>query len=404
MSSIIRSLTRATAASAAQFARSFSSSTGTLHRTVLYDEHVKLGGKIVPFAGYELPVQYKDGMIDSHTHCRKNASVFDVSHMGQLRIWGAKRLEFLESIVVGDLQALQTNQARLSVMLNERGGIIDDCMITRKDDHIYMVINAGCKEKDLKHMYEQLEAYNKKNGSDVKIEIFSEKMELLALQGPQAHVVLQRLVGKEVDLAKIPFLFATKANVAGVPCEISRCGYTGEDGFEISIPREKTVHVFHALLNEPEVRAAGLGVRDSLRLEAGLCLYGHDLNEDISPIEASLNWLISKRRREQGGFLGFATVDKHLKEGVSKKRVGLNVLSGAPAREDAPIVDETGKTVGKVTSGTHSPILKRAVAMGYVDTAHSKIGTKLKVVVRGKQGDAEITKMPFVATNYYKPA
>jgi len=399
---------RAAAATAAT--SRFLSTDASLLRTALHDEHVKLGGKMVPFAGYALPVQYKDSLINSHLHCRKSASLFDVSHMGQLRIWGDARLQFLESVVVGDLQSLESNQMKLTVMTNERGGIIDDCMVTRKDDHVYMVINAGCKEKDMAHLQAKLEEFNAKNGTDVHIENFSQKWELVALQGPKAMDALSKLVSSNVDLKKLPFLNSTNAEVAGVNCLVARCGYTGEDGFEIAIPRHETVKVFHALLEQEGVLPAGLGVRDSLRLEAGMCLYGHDLNEDITPIEAALNWLISKRRRAEGGFPGADIIQQQLKDGVKRKRVGLNILSGAPAREETPIhvpgadPKTAGDQVGAVTSGTFSPVLKRPISMGYVATEHAKIGTKLQVLVRGKVGQAEVTKMPFVPANYYKPA
>ena len=358
---------------------------------------------MVPFAGYALPVQYKDSLINSHLHCRNSASLFDVSHMGQLRIWGEKRVEFLESVIVGDVQSLAVNQMRLSVMTNDSAGIIDDCMVCRKQDHIYMVINAGCKEKDIAHLNAKLAEFNKANKADVRIEEFHREWELIALQGPKAAGALAKLLPKDVDLSKLPFLYSLNLPVAGVNCIVSRCGYTGEDGFEISIPKAETSRIFHEILKDPDVLPAALGVRDSLRLEAGLCLYGHDLNESITPIEANLNWLISKRRREQGGFPGASIIQKQLKEGVARKRVGLAILSGAPAREEAVVQDLEGNKVGVITSGTHSPVLKRAVSMGYVDSKHAALGTKLKVVVRGKLGDAEVTKMPFVPTKYYKP-
>jgi len=399
----------AVAVAASQPARWFAApaaDAAPLHHTALFDEHVRLGGKMVPFAGYALPVQYKDSLINSHLHCRSGASLFDVSHMGQLRIWGEKRVEFLESVLVGDIQSLEVNQMRLSVMTNEQGGIIDDCMVTKKQDHIYMVINAGCKDKDMKHLAAKLKEFNAKHGTDVRIEEFSKEWELVALQGPQAAAALAKHTANGAEqLSKLPFLYSANLEVAGVNCIVSRCGYTGEDGFEISIPKAETARIWNALLATEDVKVlpAALGVRDSLRLEAGLCLYGHDLNESITPIEATLAWLISKRRREAGGFPGAEVIQRQLKEGTTRKRVGLNILSGAPAREDAVVQDLEGNKVGVVTSGTHSPVLKRAIAMAYVDAAQAKLGTKLKVVVRGKQGDAEVTKMPFVPTKYFKP-
>ena len=209
---------------------------------------MKLGGKMVPFSGYELPVQYGDSILQSHLHCRKSASVFDVSHMGQLRILGDKRTEFVESITVADIAALSTNQARLSLITNDRGGIIDDCMITKKQDHIYMVINAGCKDKDIAHMKLKLIEFNKKYNANVSIEIFSDQWELIAFQGPLAAQVMSRLVPPSVDISKLPFMYSANLSVGDVQCIVSRCGYTGEDGFEISIPKEQTSKLFHSLL------------------------------------------------------------------------------------------------------------------------------------------------------------
>jgi aminomethyltransferase len=272
------------------------------------------------------------------------------------------------------------------------------------------VINAGCKDKDIAHLSAKLLEFNKANKSDVRIEELSKEWELIALQGPKASAALAKHIPSGAEqLAKLPFLYSVNLEVAGVNCIVSRCGYTGEDGFEISIPKAETKRIWNLLLDTQidesgaKVLPAALGVRDSLRLEAGLCLYGHDLNESITPIEASLAWLISKRRREAGGFPGAEVIQKQLKEGTKRKRVGLNILSGAPAREEALVQDLEGNKVGVVTSGSPSPVLKKSIAMAYVDVAHAKIGTKLKVIVRGKPGDAEVTKMPFVPTKYFKP-
>jgi len=378
-------------------------STEALLKTVLYDDHVELGGKMVPYAGYSLPVQYKDSLINSHLHCRSSASVFDVSHMGKLRIWGDKRIDFIETLVPGDIAGLSANQARLSCLTNEQGGIIDDCMITAKNDHLYMVVNAGCKVKDVAHMQDQLLAFNANQSADVRIELLDPEWELIALQGPKAVDVLTQLVPSSVALAKLPFMFSANINVAGIDCMVTRCGYTGEDGFEIAVPAKKTKELFHKLLENKAVLPAGLGVRDSLRLEAGLSLYGHDLNEETTPVEANLSWLIGKRRREQGGFLGAEKIIDQLKNGAPRKRVGLNILGKAPAREFTEIVDQSGNKIGAVTSGTFSPCLNRPISMGYVATALSKNGTKLGVNIRGKVSEAEVVKMPFVPSNYYKP-
>jgi len=374
--------------------RSFGSTPeGPLKKTALNALHFELGAKMVPFCGWEMPLQYPDGILTSHLHCRTKASLFDVSHMAQLHWTGKDRVKFLEHLVVADLGALPKQHAKLSVIMNEKGGIIDDTVITNRGDFIYMVVNAGCADKDLAHFKKQLEIYNKK-GYDVKMEHINRS--LLALQGPSAEGILSRLV-KE-DITKMPFMTAQEMVVDGLNCLVSRCGYTGEDGFEISVENTQAVKLAKKLLSFEEVKPAGLGPRYSLRLEAGLCLYGNDLNEDISPIEAGLAWTIGARRKTEGGFLGSDIVLKQLKEGVKKKRVGLFV-TGPPAREHTPLLDK-GKQVGEVTSGTFSPILKKGVAMAYLPTELSKIGTEVSVNVRGKTSPAVVTKMPFVPTNY----
>jgi aminomethyltransferase len=252
-------------------------------------------------------------------------------------------------------------------------------------------------------MKERLQSFNSKNHSDVSIEEFSKNWELIALQGPKSHEVLSKFLSTSVDLSKLPFMFQINAEVAGINCIVTRCGYTGEDGFEIAVPANQVKKLWNELLSNSSVKPAGLGVRDSLRLEAGLCLYGHDLNESITPIEAQLAWLISKRRREQGGFLGFETISNQLKNGVSKKRVGIDVLTKAPAREGVEIFSADGsKAVGTITSGTFSPVLNRPISMGYVATEQAKEGTKLQLKVRGKMQDAQVTKLPFVPNKFYK--
>lgn len=359
---------------------------------------------MVPFAGYALPVQYKESILNSHHHVRTKAGLFDVSHMGQLRIHGEKRLEFLESLVPSDLHLLERNQGRLSILTNENGGIIDDCVITRKEGHVYMVINAGCKDKDLKHMCAQLKLFNEKHGSDVAIEHLGDDRALVALQGPTAANVLKSVSPADANIDDLEFMYTKNIEVSGIPTWVTRCGYTGEDGFEISVASSKATDLMNALLAVEDCEPAGLGVRDSLRLEAGLCLYGHDLNETITPMEAGLGWCVGKRRRAEGGFLGADVIQKQIKEGVTRKRVGLTIGKGAPAREDAEILSLDGESIGIVTSGTFSPTLKKPISMGYVKAEFAKSGTKVQVKVRGKVNDAEITKMPFVPSNYYRKA
>lgn len=375
-----------------------------LKRTQLYDAHLELKGKMVDFGGWELPVQYTDSISSSHHHVRNSAGLFDVSHMGQLILRGKKAVDFLQYITPADIEVLNENQSRLSLITNENGGIIDDCMITKKSDHIYMVINAGCIDKDLKHMYEQLSLFNSKHNADVSIDYLQDRS-LVALQGPKAASVLQKLLPDGYDLTQQDFMYTRHSKVGKFDdIWVARCGYTGEDGFEISVPNNDAIPFVYSLLENEEVKPAGLGVRDSLRLEAGLCLYGHDLDETTTPIEAALNWTITKRRRAEGGFIGFDTISKQLKEGISRKRVGLTVLKGAPAREGAEILDANGEVIGNITSGTISPTNKTKISMGYVNKAHSKLKTPVQVRVRGKVADAVITKMPFVPSNYYKRA
>lgn len=370
-----------------------------LKKTVLYDFHLEQGGKMVPFAGWSMPIQYKDSIMESTKWCRSNASIFDVSHMCGLTLKGKDAIPFLHKLVVGDVLAMADGTGSLSVFTNEKGGIIDDTVITKvSPTEIYLVVNAGCREKDLAHIGKHLDAF-KAQGGDISMEVHDDRS-LLALQGPKAASVLQPLTS--VDLSKLYFSGFVKVDVGGAPCFVTRTGYTGEDGFEISIPSTSALDLTKKLLRDgSSVRMCGLGPRDSLRLEAGLCLYGNDLNEDITPIEAGLTWTIAKSRREACDFLGGEVIKKQLADGVAIRRVGL-VSSGAPARQHSEILTPDGTRVGEVSSGAFSPNLGKNVAMGYVDKAHAKAGTPLKVVVRGKQNDATVTKMPFVPTHYFK--
>jgi aminomethyltransferase len=355
---------------------------------------------MVPFAGWSMPIQYKDSIMESTLHCRSHASIFDVSHMCGLTLKGKDAIKFLEGLVVGDVAGLAPGTGSLSVFTNEKGGIIDDTVVTKvSDTEIYLVVNAGCREKDLAHIGQHLKDFNSKGG-DVSMEVHDDRA-LLALQGPEAASVLQPLV--EEDLSQIYFGNFRKLDISGAASFLTRTGYTGEDGFELSIPNDKVLGIATRLVEDSRVRLAGLGPRDSLRLEAGLCLYGNDLNEDITPIEAGLTWTIGKRRREAFDFLGGSVIQKQLAEGVSVRRVGL-ISSGAPARQHSAILAEDGTKVGEVTSGAFSPCLKKNIAMGYVDKARAKAGTQLKVEVRGKTNDAVVTKMPFVPVHYHKPS
>lgn len=372
-----------------------------LKRTCLYDLHVENGGKIVPFAGWEMPVQYKDSIIDSHLNCRSNAAIFDVSHMLQTKVTGKDRVQFMESLVVADVAGLQDNHGTLSVFTNEKGGIIDDLIINKTDEgYLYVVSNAGCADKDLPLMMNQAEKLRKK-GLDVNIEVITNG--LVALQGPGMSSVLQP--GLDFALSTLPFMTTWSADVFGIAgCRVTRCGYTGEDGVEISVPANKAVALVNHLLNATksvDTRLTGLGARDSLRLEAGLCLYGNDIDENTTPIEATLAWTIGKRRKEEKGFPGADIILQQIKDKPKMRRVGFTA-SGPPARGGVEVYDETGsKLIGKVTSGCPSPSLKVNVAMGYVESAFFKPGTNVKFNIRKKMVDAVVAKMPFVPTKYF---
>ncbi|KAK6932751.1 Aminomethyltransferase, folate-binding domain [Dillenia turbinata] len=383
-------------------ARRFFASEADLKKTVLYDFHVAHGGKMVPFAGWSMPIQYKDSIMDSTLNCRENGSLFDVSHMCGLSLKGKDCAPFLEKLVIADVAGLAPGTGTLTVFTNEKGGAIDDSVITKvRDDHLYIVVNAGCRDKDLAHIEEHMKAFKAKGG-DVSWHIHDERS-LLALQGPLAAPVLQHLT--KDDLSNIYFADFRMLDINGSPCFLTRTGYTGEDGFEISVPSEHAVDLAKAILEKSEgkVRLTGLGARDSLRLEAGLCLYGNDMEQHITPIEAGLTWAVGKRRRAEGGFLGADVILKQIADGPSIRRVGF-FSSGPPARSHSEIQDEKGAALGEVTSGGFSPCLKKNIAMGYVKSGSHKAGTKVKIVVRGKAYDGVVTKMPFVPTKYYKPS
>ncbi|XP_046339497.1 aminomethyltransferase, mitochondrial-like [Haliotis rufescens] len=381
----------------------FNNTSSNLQRTCLYDFHVAQNGKMVPFAGWEMPVQYKDTISESHLHVRENVGIFDVSHMLQTKVVGKDRIEYMESLVPADVQGMKDNTGTLSVFLNEKGGILDDLIVTKTtEDYLYVVSNAGCIEKDFSNMQNRAEACRKK-GLDVKVEKIQNA--LVAVQGPKMTKVLQP--GINLDLGQLPFMTSALTSIFGIPdCRITRCGYTGEDGVEISVTDDRVEELLKLLLSssQAEVRMAGLGARDSLRLEAGLCLYGNDITEDTTPVEANLNWVIAKRRRETGGFPGADVILNQLKlksKGISCKRVGF-LSSGPPARAGAVILDAEGqKVIGQLTSGCPSPSLKKNVSMGYVETAFSKTGTAIKFKVRQKLVDGEVVKMPFVPTKYF---
>jgi len=364
--------------------------TTSIQKTALHALHVELGGKMVPFAGYDMPVQYPLGIMGEHKHTRAKAGLFDVSHMGQARYVGDEAA--LEALMPVDLAALQQGEQKYSLLLNEQGGIRDDLMVSRPfdDGSLFLVVNAAMKQADLAH----IEAETSGKGTLSRIE----DRALLALQGPEAKDVMARLCP---DACQMIFMQCGVFQLDGVEVWISRSGYTGEDGFEISIPEENAVQIARLLLGQDEVEPIGLGARDSLRLEAGLCLYGHDMDDTRTPVEASLIWAMAKTRRERGDFPGAAIIAKQIEDKTSQKRVGLS-LSGAPAREGAEIADKDGNIIGTVTSGGFGPTIGGPVAMGYVDRAFFKPGTEVDLIVRGKARPASIVKMPVVPNNFYR--
>jgi aminomethyltransferase len=367
------------------------SSTSEAKQTVLYALHQELGGKIVPFAGYALPVQYPAGIMAEHKQAREAAALFDVSHMGQLRLEGADRIAALEALVPADLAGLAPGRQRYSFFTNDAGGILDDLMISNQGDWLFVVVNAACKEADIAHLKTGLKG-------DVTLSEFTDRA-LIALQGPKAADVLARFAPGVQTLA---FMDCKPVDVDGVACLVSRSGYTGEDGYEISVPSDKAEALARRLLAEAEVAPAGLGARDSLRLEAGLCLYGHDIDETTTPVEADLVWAIQKRRRQDGGFPGAAVVQKQMKEGAPRRRVGLQPEGRAPVREGTELQSDKGEVVGRVTSGGFGPSVGAPVAMGYVATELAAHGTALQAMVRGKALPCRVAALPFVPHNFFR--
>ncbi|OYW54079.1 MAG: glycine cleavage system protein T [Rhizobiales bacterium 35-68-8] len=370
--------------------------TAPLLRTPLHDAHVVLGGRIVPFAGYEMPVQYADGILAEHAWTRSHAGLFDVSHMGQALLIGPDHgtvARALEALVPADILNLKPGQQRYTQFLTHDGGIIDDLMVTRPldpglDGTLFLVVNAGRKQVDYAHMAQSLP-------SPVRL-VVKDELALIALQGPEAAAVVADHAPEAADLA---FMTATPTTFDDIPCHLSRSGYTGEDGYEISVAARDVEKLWSHLLADRRVKPVGLGARDSLRLEAGLCLYGHDIDTSTSPIEAQLAWSIQKRRRVEGGFPGAARIQRELAEGPARVRVGLKPDGRAPAREGTEIAHD-GQVVGTVTSGGFGPSVGGPVAMGYVPPALAAPGTALELLVRGKSLPARVVTLPFVAPRY----
>lgn len=370
--------------------------TQELLKTPLHALHVEAGAKMVPFAGYDMPVQYKLGVKKEHLHTRDAAGLFDVSHMGQLRLHGEGAAAFLESLVPVDIIDLPQGNQRYAFFTNEEGGIMDDLMVANLGDHLFVVVNAACKEQDINHLEAHLP-------SGVELEIIDDRA-LLALQGPKAVDVLARFNAQVADMV---FMDVKKLNILGVECVVSRSGYTGEDGYEISVPNTHAEELAQKLTAEAEVEWIGLGARDSLRLECGLCLYGHDLDTTTTPVEASLLWGIQKIRRtggeREGGFPGADIILKQIEtKDVTRKRVGLVGQTKAPVREGTELFDADDNKVGIVTSGTAGPNAGKPVSMAYVRADLMTVGTELFADVRGKKLPMTVEKMPFVPQRYYR--
>ena len=362
-----------------------------LLKTPLHALHVELGAKMVPFAGYDMPVQYPAGILKEHLHTREKAGLFDVSHMGQAFLSGADPAKALERVTPADIQGIKEGSQRYGLLLNDAGGIKDDFMTTRLagEAALYLVVNASMKESDFAYIGEKL------RGAATIVP--QPERALLALQGPLAAAALER---HSPGISKLIFMQAVRAVIGGAPAIVSRTGYTGEDGFEISVEAKDAVRVAKALLGEPEVMPIGLGARDSLRLEAGLCLYGHDIDETTNPAEANLVWSIGKRRKLEKDFPAAEKIMAAIAGGTKTKRVGILPEGRAPAREGTEIADKSGRVIGKVTSGGFGPSLNGPLAMGYVECEFSSDGTPLDLIVRGKPLPARIAPMPFVPHNY----
>jgi aminomethyltransferase len=368
--------------------------TSELLKTPLWSLHKEAGGKMVPFAGYDMPVQYEGmGVLKEHLHTRAAAGLFDVSHMGQTLLTGATDPAVaLEKIVPGDITGLEPMKTRYTVLLNDDGGIIDDLMVTRWDANtLFLVVNAACKDKDFAYIRQKI-------GDTTKLQPLPDRA-LLALQGPKAEGVAGRLF---LSAPAMKFMAAAKVQYEGHGIYLSRSGYTGEDGYEISVPASFAPAFAKKLLSHNDVKWIGLGARDSLRLEAGLCLYGHDIDDQTTPVEANLKWVIPKRRREEKKFCGAEKILRQLKEGADRLRVGIRPEGKAPLREGTELFSTDGKKIGVITSGGFGPSYDSPVAMGYVETACAAAGTKIQALLRGTARPCEVAALPFVPHTYKK--
>ncbi len=371
-----------------------------LLQTPLHALHLRLGARMVPFAGYAMPVQYPSGLMAEHRQCRDSAALFDVSHMGQVRLVGADAAAALETLVPVDVIDLGPGRQRYAFFTNASGGLLDDLMVVRPDTSaqgafgdLFLVVNAGCKDADIRHLQTHI-------GHRCLVQPLPERA-LLALQGPKAVEALARL---NTGVAQMAFMTGAVFSLQGVACMVTRSGYTGEDGFEISVPAEHAQALAEALLAQPEVKPAGLGARDTLRLEAGLCLYGHDIDTTTSPVEAGLTWAIQKVRRpggaRAGGYPGSAVIESHLAGGAPSKRVGLMGLERVPVREGTLLFDAHGHKLGKVSSGTLAPSVDQPIAMAYLPVDHAAAQHEVYAEVRGKRLPMRVVPMPFHPHRY----
>jgi aminomethyltransferase len=376
---------------------SVTASTADLLQTPLHALHLELGARMVPFAGYAMPVQYPMGLMQEHLHTRAAAGLFDVSHMGQLRLVGTDAAAAFETLMPVDVVDLPVGKQRYGLLLNDTGGIIDDLMFVNRGEDLFVIVNGACKDDDLAHIEATI-------GKLCHVDAQFDRA-LLALQGPQAVTALQRLLP---EVEKLVFMTGAAFEWAGADLFITRSGYTGEDGFEISLPAVSADAFARALLAQPEVKPVGLGARNSLRLEAGLCLYGQDIDTTTTPVEAALNWAMQKVRRtggaRAGGFPGAERVLAQLDgtEPLTRKRVGLVGLERVPVREHVEIQSLNGSSIGEVTSGLLGPSADKPVAMGYVSLEQSAVGTRLQAMVRGKAVPMEVAAMPFVPNRYFR--
>ena len=362
-----------------------------IQKTALYEYHKSLGAKFVPFAGYQMPVQFTSGIVEEHKLTRTKAGLFDVSHMGQLFIEDNPDLVIeLEKIIPIDLKNIKLNQSKYSFLTNEIGGICDDLIVTKIEKGFSIILNAACKENDYKLIKEAL-------GNKFKI-LLNKNLSLIALQGPKAAEILESLIN---GVSLLKFMNGNSFFYKENKIYITRSGYTGEDGFEISLSNKIVEDIAKILLSKG-AQPIGLGARDTLRLEAGLCLYGHDINETTTPIEANLKWAISKRRREEGGFLGYNKIKSNINGDLSRLRVGIKPLGKIIAREGTKILSKDENEIGSITSGTFGPSVNGSIAMGYIKYDFAKPGTKILLEIRGKKHEASVTKLPFYKKNYVR--